>query len=90
MATIDELMTQIPIAQLAGQLGVSESEAEQAVRQALPALVGGLQANAADPAGAASLSQALSQHDGSLIDGRRRSRPGRHGRRREDRPEHLR
>lgn len=69
MSNIDELMTQIPIGQLAGQLGVSEAEAEAAVRQALPALVGGLQANAADPAGAASLSQALSQHDGTLITG---------------------
>src|SRR5688500_1034932 len=57
---IDELMSQIPIGQLAGQLGVSEAEAEQAVRTALPALLGGMQANAQDPAGEASLAQALS------------------------------
>ena len=62
-------MSQIPIGQLAGQLGVSESEAEQAVREALPALVGGMQANAQDPAGAASLEQALGQHDGTLLEG---------------------
>jgi len=66
---IDELMGQIPIGQLAGQLGVSEQEAEQAVRAALPALIGGMQANAQDPGGAASLQRALGEHDGSLLDG---------------------
>ena|SRR5215213_2222759 len=62
-------MGQIPIGQLASQLGVSEAEASEAVRAALPALVGGLHANAQDPAGAASLQQALGQHDGSLLQG---------------------
>jgi hypothetical protein len=69
MPSIDELMAQIPIDQVAGQLGVSDAEAEQAVRAALPALVGGLQANAQDPAGAASLSRAIGQHDGTLLEG---------------------
>ena len=68
-SSIDELISQIPIGQLAGQLGVSEAEAEQAVREALPALVGGMQANAQDPAGAASLERALGQHDGTLLEG---------------------
>lgn len=66
---IDELLSQIPIGQLAGQLGVSDAEAEEAVRTALPALLGGMQANAQDPAGEASLAQALSQHAGALPDG---------------------
>jgi hypothetical protein len=69
VSSIDDLMAQIPIAQLAGQLGVSEDEARDAVRAALPALVGGMQANAQDPAGAASLQHAIGQHDGSLLDG---------------------
>ena len=69
MSNIDDLMAQIPIGQLASQLGVSEAEAEQAVRAALPALVGGMQANAQDPAGAASLQRAIGQHDGSLLEG---------------------
>ena len=69
VTNIDDLMGQIPIGQLASQLGVSEAEAEQAVRAALPALVSGMQANAQDPAGAASLQHALGQHDGSLLDG---------------------
>ncbi|MGH9117110.1 MAG: DUF937 domain-containing protein [Acidimicrobiales bacterium] len=69
MADIDALVSQIPIDQLAGQLGVSEAETEQAVRQALPALLGGMNANAQDPAGAASLARALGQHDDNLLEG---------------------
>jgi hypothetical protein len=66
---INELLSQIPMSQLAQQLGVDEQTAEQATRQALPALLGGMQANAQDPAGAASLSEALGQHDDNLLDG---------------------
>jgi hypothetical protein len=69
MTAIDDLLAQIPMSQLAGQLGVDEQTAEQATRQALPALLGGMEANAQDPAGAASLADALGQHDGSLVDG---------------------
>jgi hypothetical protein len=60
--SIDDLFSQLPIGQIAARLGVDEATAEQAVRQALPALVGGLQANAADPGGADSLQTALAQH----------------------------
>jgi hypothetical protein len=66
---LDDLMSQIPIGDLAAQLGVSDAEAEEAVKAALPALLGGMQANAQDPAGAASLEHALTQHDGSLLEG---------------------
>ena len=69
MSTIDELLKEIPIGDLARRLGVSEAQAQQAVSQALPALVGGMAANAQDPAGAASLGRALGQHDGSLLEG---------------------
>ncbi len=69
MSTLDEIMSQIPMASLAQQLGVDQQTAESAVRGALPALVGGLEANAADPAGAASLAGALDQHSPALIDG---------------------
>ena len=51
-------MADIPLDQLAAQLGVDEATAEAAARQAIPALLGGMQANAADPAGAASLAGA--------------------------------
>lgn len=69
MSTVDEIVSQIPMASLADQLGVDQQTAESAVRQALPALVGGMEANAADPAGAASLAGALDQHSPALIDG---------------------
>ena len=67
MSEIDQILAQLPMDQLAAQLGVDENEAEDAARTALPALLGGLQANAADPAGALSLGQALQNHDGSLL-----------------------
>ena len=69
MSAVDEIMQQIPLGQLASQLGTDEQTAGAAAQQALPALLGGLQANAQDPAGAASLEGALSNHSASLIDG---------------------
>lgn len=65
MTSIDDLVAQLPIHDIATQLGVGDNEAEQAVRQALPALMGGMAANAQDPAGAASLTSALGQHTGA-------------------------
>jgi hypothetical protein len=49
--------------QLAAQLGVDPATAEQATRQALPALLAGMDANVQDPDGAASLANAVQQHD---------------------------
>ncbi len=69
MDPADEILSQIPLDQLAQQLGVDEASAEQAVRQAVPALLGGMQANAQDPGGAASLEKALGQHSGSPFEG---------------------
>jgi hypothetical protein len=69
MASIDDLLSAIPLDQLAGRLGVDEATAQQAVTTALPALIGGLEANAQDPAGAASLHKALAQHSPSLVEG---------------------
>lgn len=70
MASLDELFAQIPIDQIAQQLGVDNATAQTAVRAALPTLVGGLDANAQNPAGAASLLSALDKHSGSdLLDG---------------------
>ena len=48
---------------------MDEATAESATRQAIPALLGGLQANSEDPAGAASLAGALGDHSGDLLDG---------------------
>lgn len=69
MSSIDDILANIPINSLADQLGVDPATAESAVREALPALVGGMQANAADPQGAASLAGAVSNHSPKLVDG---------------------
>ncbi|WP_106849366.1 DUF937 domain-containing protein [Blastococcus sp. Marseille-P5729] len=72
MSDIDQLISQIPLSQVARQLGVDEPTAQEAVNAAIPALLGGLGANAQDPAGEASLMEALGQHrradDGSPYD----------------------
>ena len=67
MSEIDEILKQVPMDQVAAALGVDRSEAEEATRTAIPALLGGMQANAADPAGAASLMSAVEQHDPSVL-----------------------
>lgn len=69
MSNVDDIVAGIPMQSLADQLGVDQSTAESAVREALPALLGGMQANAADPAGEASLAGALQQHSPSLVEG---------------------
>ena len=69
MSPVEEILSQIPMSQLAGQLGVDEQTAEQATRQALPALLGGIQANTDDPGGASSFAQAVQQHDAGLVEG---------------------
>ncbi len=62
MTDYDELLERIPVADIARTLGVDEDTASDAVRKVLPGLVGGLEANAHDPAGAASLEKALAGH----------------------------
>jgi hypothetical protein len=69
MSATDDILANIPLRDLAAQLGVDEATAEAATRQAIPALLGGLHANAADPAGAASLAGALGDHSSDLVDG---------------------
>lgn len=69
MAGLDDLHQLIPVDQIAQRLGVERSVAEQGIEAALPALLGGLKANAKDPAGAASLGGAIASKDTSLVDG---------------------
>jgi hypothetical protein len=66
MGSYDEILDQVPVDQLASQLGVDSDEVRRAAENALPALLGGLHANAADPAGADSLMAALSDHQGPV------------------------
>ncbi|MDX2004930.1 MAG: DUF937 domain-containing protein [Meiothermus sp.] len=57
------------IGQMAQHLGASEGQVQSAIGIALPALLQGLQRNASDPQGAASLMGALDRdHDGSVLD----------------------
>ncbi len=69
MSAVEEIMAAIPVDELAQRVGADPDEVERAARTALPALLGGLQANAADPAGASSITDALGQHDGALVEG---------------------
>jgi hypothetical protein len=69
MNDLNDLLAHVPVDQIADRLGVDVATADAAVRQALPALVGGMSANADDPSGAASLAGALEQHDPGLLDG---------------------
>ncbi|HEX7589452.1 MAG TPA: DUF937 domain-containing protein [Demequinaceae bacterium] len=69
MTDINDLFAQLPIGEIAKELGVSKDEAAKGVALALPALVGGLHANASDPKGAASLLTALEGKDTSLVEG---------------------
>ncbi|WP_378736852.1 DUF937 domain-containing protein [Nocardia brasiliensis] len=68
MTSFDDLLSQVPIAQIAAKLGVDENTAKTAVQAALPTLLGGLRANATKPEGAASLVGALDNH-GDLVEG---------------------
>jgi len=69
MSSYDDIIANIPISDLAARLGVDEATARSAVDQALPALLGGMGANAQDPAGAASLERAVEHHSPQLYEG---------------------
>jgi hypothetical protein len=56
------------IQQMSGALGADPATTSNAVSLALPALLGGLSQNAAQPQGAAALDSALNAHDGSILD----------------------
>lgn len=64
MDDLSGLINLIPIGDIAEKLGVDESVARAAVAVAVPAIVGGLAANAKDESGAQSLEKALGKHKG--------------------------
>lgn len=68
MSAYDEILRSLPLDEIARQVDAQPQEVEQASSAILPALLGGLQANAAD-GGAGSIVEALGQHDPSLLDG---------------------
>lgn len=68
MSAIDDILGQLPIDQLADQLGADPQQVQAASAAVLPALLGGLQANAGD-GGASSILSALGQHNNDLLSG---------------------
>ncbi len=67
MSAVNDILNRIPMEQLANQLGTDQATAEQAARQAVASLLGGMQSNASDPQGEVSLASALSQHQGDGV-----------------------
>lgn len=70
MATpqINDLISRLPIDQIAQRLGTDQESALAAVQAAVPSLVAGLQSNASSPEGAQSLMGALGEHEGQFDD----------------------
>jgi len=62
MSDLDGLMKLIPIGDIAKKLGINEQQAQSAVKQVIPTLIGGMAANAKDDSGAQSLEKALAAH----------------------------
>ena len=56
------------IQQMSSAIGADPAATSSAISMALPALLGGLKGNVANPEGAASLDRALNAHDGSILD----------------------
>jgi hypothetical protein len=65
-SAVEEILGQLPIDQLAAQLGVDPQTAAQAAAAAIPSLIGGLQHNA-DQGGEQAIAGALAQHSSSNL-----------------------
>jgi hypothetical protein len=69
MSAVDDILGALPADQISQQVGASPDEVRTAAAAVLPALLGGLQANAGDPSGAGSILDALGQHHDDLLTG---------------------
>jgi hypothetical protein len=71
MAGLDDLYSQIPVADIASRLGVPEGEVNQAIQTLVPTLVGGIQHNVvSDEIDSSKLESAIATEGGSgLLDG---------------------
>ena len=69
MSALDDILGALPAAATAQQGGASPDDVRAAAAAVLPALLGGLQANASDPSGADSILEALGQHQDDLLSG---------------------
>ncbi|WP_392542695.1 DUF937 domain-containing protein [Oryzobacter telluris] len=69
MSAVDEILAALPVEEVARRSGCSPDEVRTTAAAIVPALLGGMQANAAHPSGATSLVEALGQHDDDLLSG---------------------
>lgn len=69
MSAINDILNSLPLDQLAGMLGTDQETTEQSARKGIESLLNGMQSNASDPDGEASLARALEQHAGSQFTG---------------------
>lgn len=67
LSTLTQQLGGDAIQQISAQLGTDPASTQTAVGAALPLLLGALGRNTASPDGAAALSTALQQHDGSVL-----------------------
>jgi len=65
VSAITDILGQVPLGQLAEQLGVSEKETKTASTQVIKTLLSGMTANASNTGGEASLASALMSHIGA-------------------------
>lgn len=66
---IDDILRRLPVDQLARQLGTDPAEVDRAAREAIPALIGGLETNANDAEQEQSIARALVHHETSPLAG---------------------
>lgn len=69
MSAYDDILGSLDLDQVAARVGAQPDEVRAAAQTVLPALLGGMRANAQDPAGERSLEDALTQHRDDLLDG---------------------
>lgn len=70
MSAVNDILRELPIDQLAAELGTDEQTAQEAVAQAVPLLISGMQNNAQAPEGEQALAGALDEHaTRGLLDG---------------------
>lgn len=69
MTSFDDLLSQVPVAQIADKLGVDQATATTAIGAAIPVLLGGFQAKAGNPDAAAHLEGEIAKQPDDLLEG---------------------
>lgn len=69
MTSFDDLLSQVPVSQIASKLGVDEATANTAIQSAIPVLLGGLQAKASNPEAATAIEGEIAKQPDDLLDG---------------------